>query len=397
MIQELGLQQLIALFVEGFEVLRKAGQIMPQELQLQKLELLNDTTLVAFIVASSQDSIGVKTDACTTMGAMVGFFKEDLALPENIKNLGVRAFTDNGEELMYVLSSVEVARFCSEGRSIEWLTNSLFVENTPDYRRARANLLVFRIEIGLRRIITLRLDAAIGSNWWASIARSIRNSSDRAMRQEAARGTATGTPIDYTFLLQLKDIVLAFWPELQDIFRDQGRFEQAMTDLNAIRRPEAHNRVISESQIKVLEGIYEQLSGAMVAVDSESVPSFLVENWRSRLAEIFHETAHHIPDIQEKDKAVPGLVRRKFDVYVKALNSALYRIRSVVVPPGKADIHSRIERTWTDLCLAAASIRELADQQDMAALTSASVTHERLYDELNALATEHLMCELGHC
>jgi len=38
----------------------------------------------------------------------------------------------------------------------------------------------------------------------------------------------------------------------------------------------------------------------------------------------------------------------------------------------------------------------LIEQFSSTTLRELVVTRERLYDELNALATEHLMCELGH-
>lgn len=391
-----GTQKLIDLFVEGFGLLQNSEQITPPELQLQKVELLNDTTLVATIIPSTTDSLGVKTEACTTMSAMVGFFREDLALPPNVKNLAVRAFTEDGEELMYVLSSVEVARWCAEGRAIEWLTNSLFVDNTPDFRRARAKLLVSRIEIGLRRIITLRLSAALGTDWWASVAQPIRASSERAMKKEAASGTVTGYPIDYTYLPQLKEIVTAFWIHFRDIFNDQGQFEKAMDDLNAIRRPEAHNREISQTQIEALDSIYEDFAGKMVGVDSGVVPAYLVENWRTRMAEILQETAGRMPAITAAGRSNPDLIRQTFETQVDALKDGLDRLRSVVVPPGKTDLHKRFESTWADLCAEANGMLDAADAKDITALEAASSRYEALFSALKLLAAEHLMTELGH-
>jgi len=115
----LSLEELIKLAVEGFGMLQGSGQIEPPELELSSMVVLNDSVLVALIVPS--DSIGIKIEACTVMSFMSGFFEDDFALPPNIRSLGVRAFTSDGDELMYVLSSRETARYCGQGRAIEWL------------------------------------------------------------------------------------------------------------------------------------------------------------------------------------------------------------------------------------------------------------------------------------
>ena len=133
-------------------MLQGSGQITPPELQLTSMEVLNDSVLVSSIIPSVSDSMGIKIEACTVMAFMSSFYQEDFALPPSIKNLGVRAFTTDGDELMYVLSSVDVARYCGEGKAIEWLTNSIFQDNTPEQRVARAKLLVSRIETGLRSV-----------------------------------------------------------------------------------------------------------------------------------------------------------------------------------------------------------------------------------------------------
>ena len=38
----------------------------------------------------------------------------------------VRAYDDTGEELLWGISSTEVAGFAGEGRAVEWLANSVF-------------------------------------------------------------------------------------------------------------------------------------------------------------------------------------------------------------------------------------------------------------------------------
>jgi len=187
---------------------------------------------------------------------------------------------------MYVLSSVEVAGFIGAGRPIKWLTNSLIVVNTSDSRRSRAKLLISRLETGLRRLISIRLGAELGANWWTSVPAQIQKSSARAMR-----GAGPGDPIDFTYLPQLRTIVVGFWNSFQDVFANQPQFETTMDDLNEIRRTESHNREISNAQILSLDAIYEDLAGKMVGEEGTTVPEFLVENWRARLAEIVQQVS----------------------------------------------------------------------------------------------------------
>lgn len=396
MSRELSFPDLCKAATEGFRLLQQTGQISPPELQLKSLELLNDSVLVAYIIPFSADSIGVKVEACTVMGFIVGFFQDEFALPSSIKNLGIKAFSDEGEEIMYVLSSLETARFCSEGKPIEWLTNSLFQDNTPEQRRARGKLLVSRIEIGLRHLISKRLETHCGANWWDQLVpKHIKDSAANASRSEVGAGVASGELIDYTYLPHLKDLVLQHWNDFQDVFQSDKKFEQALKGLNAIRRPEAHNRPLSTSQIKQLESLYEYLAGAMTSVDSETVPSFLIQNWRERLANIVQETAKNIPTMYEKDRRNSRLVRSKFDRYAAALEDGLTRIQSVVVPPGKEDLQSELESHWANLFDAVRNMKQGADEDNSLTVTAAAVQHEQAYDRLKKFVARYLMSELG--
>jgi|GEM_PF-1478234 len=393
----LSLEELIKLAVEGFEMLQDSGQIEPRELELSSLEVLNDSVLVASIVPSVSDSIGIKIEACTVMSFMSGFFDDDFALPPNIRNLGVRAFTDDGDELMYVLSSRETARYCGQGQAIEWLRNSLFQDNTLEHRVARAKMLISRIETGLRIAVAMRLEQSHGTDWWAgAVQETIKDEVARTSKR-ALGGTASGAQlIEYTYLLHLKDIVLQNWSEFDADFADESRFERAMNELNGIRRDESHNRPISDVQIGTLEGLYSYLAGAIAGVDPGAVPGYLVENWRDRLAAIVQETSEAMPDISDKDRQDPALVREKFDGYAEALNDGLERLKTVVVPPGKEQLHSELQDHWMTLCDALDEMRSAADSGDTQRLSAAAGTHEQELGHLKSFAATYLLSELGH-
>jgi len=394
--ERLSLQELIKLAVEGFGMLQDSGQIEPRELQLTRVEILNDSVLVASVVPTVSDPMGIKIEACTVMSFMSSFFEEDLALPQNIKHLGVRAYTSDGDELMYVLSSRETARYCGKGRAIEWLKNSIFQDNTPEQRAARAKLLISRIELGLRIAIAKRLEQCYGITWWGTaVPKGIQNEVAKASRKALGRAATGSQLIEYTYLRHLKDITLQNWDEFKDILTDAGRFERAMDDLNGIRRDEAHNRPISQAQIAALEDLYAYLAGAVTNVDPRAVPGYLVENWRDRLSAIVHETSEAMPDISDRDRQDPSLVRAKFDKYAETLKDGLARLKTVVVPPGKKSPHSELQDHWTTLCKALDEMRAAADSGDTHRLTAAAAEHDEMLGRLKAFAETYLMSEMG--
>jgi len=330
------------------------------------------------------------------MSFMSTFFEEDFALPPGIKNLGVRAFTSDGEELMYVLSSRETARYCGQGRAIEWLQNSIFQDNTPEQRAARAKLLISRIEVGLRTAIAKRLEQRYGTTWWGTVVpKGIQNEVATASRRGLGRAAKGLQLIEYTYLRHLKDIALQNWDEFKDTLTDTSKFERVMDDLNGIRRDEAHNRPISQLQIAALEGMYAYLAGAVTDIDAHAVPGYLVENWRDRLSTIVHETTKAMPDILDKDRQDPSLVRAKFDEYATAFKDGLARLKTVVVPPGKEKLHSELQDYWTTLCKALDKMQAAADSGDAQRLTDAAAEHEEMQGRLKAFAGTYLMSEMG--
>jgi hypothetical protein len=298
---------------------------------------------------------------------------------------------------MYVLSSLETARYCAEGKAIEWLTNSVFQDTTLEYRRSRAKLLISRSEIGLRRAICLRLERRHGPQWWSiAVPKATRDVAARASgRTISAVGVAPNL-LEYTYLPHLKEIVLQNWDEFKDILRDPGQYGKAMDELNAIRRDEAHNRPITSSDIVRLEAIYGYLAGAATTVDPEAVPGYLVEYWRQRLSAIVEETSKAMPRMVEADRRDPQIVRRKFEWYVGALREGLVRIRSVLPPAGKEELQRELEGCWSGWLAAAEEMKAAADVDDMERVSSAAARHDQMRMQLRRFEEKLLLSELGH-
>ena len=111
---------------------------------------MSDRTLVVEITARSTDPMTVRREIAGAMGALSGLGIPELFPVLRAESFGVQAYDDADEELLWVVSSIEVAGFAGDGRSVEWLANSLFQDNTPAYRRSQADRTIGQIETGLR-------------------------------------------------------------------------------------------------------------------------------------------------------------------------------------------------------------------------------------------------------
>lgn len=114
---------------------------------------MSDRTLVVEITARSTDAITVRGEIAGVMGGLSGLGIPELFPVLHAESFGVRACDAAGEELLWVVSSIEVAGFAGEGRAVEWLANSIFQDNTPAYRRSQADRIIGQIETGLRELL----------------------------------------------------------------------------------------------------------------------------------------------------------------------------------------------------------------------------------------------------
>ncbi len=108
----------------------------------------------------------IKIEIGFIMPIIASFWKENPHVPQNIRNFAVRAFTGQNEELMYAISSRETAELMCEGKSIEWLQNTIFQDNSGDHRLAIAKRQISEIENALREIVCDVLGKFHGPLWW---------------------------------------------------------------------------------------------------------------------------------------------------------------------------------------------------------------------------------------
>ena len=170
---------------------------------------MRDRTLVIEITARSTDPITVRGEIGGVMGALSGLEVPELFPVLHAESFGVRAYDDAGEELLWVVSSIEAAGFVGEGRVVEWLANSLFQDNTPDYRRSQADRTIGQVETGLRELLDHHGLQQIGATypnqlWSSSELSRIKSRADGEGRDSQDARTL----LDYVFLPQLRDAIV---------------------------------------------------------------------------------------------------------------------------------------------------------------------------------------------
>jgi len=228
------------------------GYALNNKINIRNILLINSDTLVCEFFPYSQDSIGIKTEIGFIISFLEAFFRDNLHTPE-IENYGVKAFDENNQEILYALSSKQAAKAIGNGQAIEWLKNTIFEDNSEDFRLQQTKRKISEIEHALRRLICNILSKK-DEYWWANcIRRKIRDSAENAFENQKGVTISLGDElIDFTYLLQLKTIIIDNWRDFSSIFSNKNTFENSIESLNVIRRNEAHNRTISHSEIKDL-------------------------------------------------------------------------------------------------------------------------------------------------
>ena len=107
------------------------------------------------------------------------------------------------------------------------------------------------------------------------------------------------------------------------------------------------------------------------------------------------QTADRMPDLTEADKGNALLIRQTCENQAAVLQDGLSRLRSIVVPPGKEDLHGRFESTWDKVCVEAAEMLTAADAGDATVVEDAAARYQGSLDKLRRLSAEYLMIELG--
>jgi len=316
---------------------------------VKKIKLLNAKTLECQFYAKSENSIDVKIEISSVMGALYGFFKDDTFENLHLHYFAVRAYNSSDNEIMYAISSKETAALIGNGNAIEWMKSTLFQENTKDYRLAIAKRQISEIEKALRKIIVNRLSLKHGSDWFrislgSKLFENIKEVYKNQFGEEIEDGKIL---IEYTFVLQLKKIICTNWKDFSDLFTSKIKFEEFIIELNKIRREEAHNRDISAKDLERLKVIYEFILTGITKKYPELTPTYLIDNWKFQLKEIMlfkpdipYSDSELLSETNQQLKLIKSIANLKSLIdYIKDLEE---KIKSIVVPVQKKKAHEEL-------------------------------------------------------
>ena len=119
--------------------------------------------------------------------------------------------------------------------------------------------LIFCIENTLRNFVVDRLSEKFGINWWEDrVSKSIKSAAERLKTSEEKNkyhSTRGDSPIHYTMLDNLAQIIISNWDEFSDIIPNQAWIVSRMDDLTMCRNVIAHTGVLPKYEIERIESI----------------------------------------------------------------------------------------------------------------------------------------------
>ncbi|WP_417740484.1 hypothetical protein [Rosistilla oblonga] len=357
---------------------------------------MNNATLRIVFEAKNEKSVDVKSEIAYAMSFARGFLCDGGEYKIKLDNIAVEIVKADGTKVMHAISSLAALECIASGEPIEWLSKTIFQDYTEDFVQSVAKRKVSDLEKGMREVIAKVLFDKHGARWWLmSVSNTVRQSTERMYEsQEGIATTDGGELIHFTFLLDLRKIVVSNWGDFVHIFKSQARFTQLLDDLNVIRRAEAHNREITQQQLIALTAIHKELMDQIAAHMPSAVSYYLVENWRIQLGSIFESNIEEHANIAsepcgivEAMHAVEGQIRRFIDLEV--------RVRSLLVPPGKEVLNNRLVMLLGNVRESLEQMLSAAQAGDADRVVSLQSQNERANQELSQFREEYLMSELG--
>lgn len=107
------------------------------------------------------------------------------------------------------------------------------------------------IERETRQIVSDRLSEKYGVDWWnTKVSEGIRNEVTSRIKREIESGIALRStePIDFTTFGELASIIEYNWEEFTDTFVNKRATSRALSQLNLLRGPIAHNSTFVENE-----------------------------------------------------------------------------------------------------------------------------------------------------
>lgn len=318
-------------------------------IRVKDIRVCNNDTLLCEYYSEYNKSLDIKSEMVIVLGCFNGFFRDQSFGGWTFQSYIVSAREADGQEIMYCYSPKPTAELIGTGNSIGWLKNSYFQENTSDFRLSLAKTMIADIENSLRMVIAHTLQSKFGATWWgAGIPGSIAKPIENIYKNQFGTSTSDGQVlINYTYTLTLKNIICGDWGTFRHLFDSQQIFDKTMTELNEIRREEAHNRTISHKHLQDLERIYKTLLGIIAQYFTDIQLVYVTENWRSKIKEIMLTTPNQIGmSIEDFDNAEiyekVALIKMDTENIIKFTNDLLVALSSIVVPLKKQILHNTL-------------------------------------------------------
>lgn len=365
-----------------------------QGMQVTAIRLVNNDTFLVEFVAEHTSSIDIKSELATAIAFLNGYFRDNDLVTVSVKNYAAQAFATDGKPLIHAISSVTAAEHLSNGRSIEWLQGTMFQEHTQEFRLGLAKRRIAELENGLRSLIRSVLNAAVGRDWWMQcVGNKVRQQTETMYeRQEGIECSNGDTLVDFTFLLDLRRIIVSNWNRFSHVFPDQTRFSDRLELLNQIRRREAHNRELSDQDVEDLDAIYSELMISIAQVIPGATSRFLLENWRNRLSEIF-EAATEAQVVYESDGSITSGIQAVCQ-QIGRFEDIETQVSSLVPPPPMQSIHDELLKHLSGVRTAMMEMIEVDSIRDAARLSDAQLRFESANSELLAFREKYLMTVL---
>ncbi|MGE0566618.1 MAG: hypothetical protein AB7O73_01605 [Bacteroidia bacterium] len=315
-----------------------------KKVSVKDVYVINEDGLCCEFYPYSTNSLDIKMEISIVMSFFNGFFRTGEFWNTNFAQYAVKAFDKSNVELIYAISSKSTAELLGTGKnSIDWLKLTYFQENTEDYRLAQSKRIIAEIENCLRELVKNKLKEQFGPNWWDL---SLDNNLGRDVKSTYLNQFGVGCNdgdvlISYTFTLQLKRIISTHFKLFKSYFDSLADFDSQMDNLNKIRREEAHNRSISESNLHELHSLHEKLTAKALAELIEFQSGYLTENWRFKIKKIMTERQykpiHNGHDVLNEKDLLIKLQKSKQNIenLISYLDETLIKLKSISTPVHK--------------------------------------------------------------
>ena len=180
---------------------------------VEGVSLLNNATLRIAFAAKNEESVDVKSEVASAMSFAHGFLCDDGEYKIELDNIATEVSKADGTKLMHAISPIAAVKYIAEGEPIEWLGKTIFQDHTDDYVQSVAKRKVSDLEKGMRKVIAKVLSDNHGAGWWpTSVSNKVRQSTEKMYEaQEGVTITDGGKLIHFTFLLDLRKIVVSNW------------------------------------------------------------------------------------------------------------------------------------------------------------------------------------------